>query len=167
MFVQELYGAEEFRNGQLLDEIYDFWNRQDKHAVWLRFGCFMVPKRDDYEKIFQRVQVVVFVRDETGKLIGYSEGCRCMDNERHVELGLAVDKEYRRNGVAIEMMVMMCRECSDRGVVKAEAYIMPENMIMTSLVKKFKKMLPVRLKFEDGYYHALIDLTKGAQPDLA
>jgi len=161
MFVQELYGAEDFRDGQLLDEIYDFWDRQDKQAIWLRFGCFRPPKREDYGKMFHRAQVVVFVRDEMGKLIGYSEGCRCMDNGRHVELGLAVDKEYRRNGVAMEMMMLMCRECSCRGVEKAEAYIMPENMTMTSLVKKFKNILPVRLKFEDGNFHALIDLTKG------
>ncbi len=165
MFVQELYRAEDLRDNQLLDEIYDFWDRQDKQAIWLRFGCFRLPKREDYGKMLQRVQIVVFVRDEAGKLIGYTEGCRCADNERHVELGLAVDKEYRRNGVALEMMMVMCRECSCRGIEKAEAYIMPENLIMTSLVKKFSNILPVQLKFEDGFFHAFIDLTNSEKSD--
>jgi len=167
MFVQELYGSEDFHDGQLLDEIYDFWSRQDKQAIWLRFGCFRLPKKEDYEKVFRRVQAVVFVRDEKGKLIGYSEGCRCRDNDRHVELGVAVDKEYRRNGVAIEMIMMMCRECSCRGVEKAEAYIMPENLMMTALINKVRDNLPVRLKFEDGNFHALIDLVQPAAPILS
>ncbi|MEI6314016.1 MAG: GNAT family N-acetyltransferase [Syntrophus sp. (in: bacteria)] len=164
MFVQELHGADDFQDGRLLDEVYDFWNRQDKQAIWLRFGCFRLPKREDYEKIFRRSMMVLFVRDETGILIGYSEGCRCMDNERHVELGLAVDKGYRRNGVAFEMVMRMCRECSCQGIEKAEAYIMPENLTMTALVKKIMEKLPVRLKFEDGSFHALIDPTKTAVP---
>jgi len=164
MFVQELYGAADLQDGRLLDEVYDFWDQQDKQAIWLRFGCFRLPKKEDYEKIFRRAMMVVVVRDESGKLIGYSEGCRCIDNERHVELGLAVDKEYRRNGVAMEMVMTMCRECSYQGIEKAEAYIMPENLTMTALVKKMMNILPVRLKFEDGSYHALIDPKKAPAP---
>jgi RimJ/RimL family protein N-acetyltransferase len=159
MFAQELYEAADFQDGRLLDEIYDFWERQDKQTIYLRFGSFRTPKREDYEKIFRRAQVVVFVRDEEGYLIGYSEGCRCIDNEGHVELGVAVDKKYRRNGVAMEMVLRMCRECSCNGIEKAEAYIMSENLTMTALVKKIPHTFPVMQKYQDGLYHALIDLT--------
>jgi RimJ/RimL family protein N-acetyltransferase len=164
MFVQELYRAVDLQDGRLLDEIYEFWEQQDKHSIWLRFGCFRLPKKEDYEKIFRRTLVVVFVRDEMGKLIGYSEGCLCMHDDQYVELGLAVDKDYRRNGLGMEMVMTICRECSYQGIEVAEAYIMPENLVMTALVKKIMNILPVRLKFEEGTFHAFIDPKKIPAP---
>jgi hypothetical protein len=158
MFVQEIYAAEDFRDGKLIEEIYDFWRKQDKYSIWLRFGSFVIPKREDYERIILRAELVVFARDEEGKLIGYSEGCPRIDNHEHVELGVAVDQKYRRNGVAMGMVDIMYRECSCLGFKKMEAYIIQENLIMRALATKFEDKFPVMQEFKDGYFHTVIDL---------
>ncbi len=159
MFVWELYGAIEFQDGRLLDEIYDFWDKQDEQSIYLRFGRVRPPRRSDYEKSISHVQVVMFVRDNNGKLIGYSEGFCFIDNERHVDLGVAVDKQYQCNGVATEMTRRVCLECARQGIEKAEAFIITDNLPMRTVVKRVMDQFPGMQKFEGGNIHVLFDLT--------
>jgi RimJ/RimL family protein N-acetyltransferase len=163
MFVQELHEAADFQDEQLINEIYDFWNRQDKRSIYLRFGIFQTPKREDYEIILRSTQVVIFARNEEGQLIGYSEVRRCISNENHVEFALATDMKYRHKGVALEMVVRMFDECSCQGIEKVEAYVMHENLTMRALIAKITYKFNVLQRFEDGDYHVLIDLTAAEQ----
>lgn len=141
----------------ILEQIYNFWKKQDPESIEMRYGCSRVPVMSEYQKMIDGLVAMALIKNERGDILGFAEACRVGDTGT-VEIAVAVDVEYRRRGMAVKLVSELLLECVNCGVKKVLAYVSPNNLRMMNLVNKIKSQIPINTLYRDGYIEIELDL---------
>ncbi len=145
---------------ELVRDLIDFWSRQSDEDVYFRFFSSRPPCEAAYCSILKGCAVMVAVYENIKgqtQIVGYAEVGQDRDESGWHEVGIAVDREARRKGIASAIIATLRKSCQEINIRRVKAVILPGNEPMLKLINKLAEGQRVSRRFVEGCYEYRIE----------
>ena len=147
-----------------IDKMVAHIKRLDADDRRMRFGVSLGDERIEHyvNDAIKENDYVFAVFDDSGNIVGLLHMARERKDGQAYELGLSVDKEYRKHGYASALFAKAISFAKTMGAKRIYTYCLGENRAMQSLAKKND----LRVMLEHGDYTGELQLGDRSTPEI-
>jgi len=144
----QIVGAKELPSirKQLTNDMLEFWQRQDQDTIRARFqvSCF---NPNVVDLILNHLVYGVYLYDKNQEIIAIAEACT--DGHSPLEIGVAVEKDYRKKGLAKNSLYFLLDKCVEQGYHTFQVSTGQANAPVKGMVRILEAIgIPVTSRFD-------------------